>query len=232
MPRGSKRFRGRSPRERTMQRRRSQHDLRPRFIGSVIGIAAVSVNIEIEAWGAAMSRKPNTEIAALAEKMAEKTRAALKEKFGDDEAAARAYLEAAFVKAKRKVEREMEARRRRQRCDGCQQALDRRLRPPHVRLGPIVHDHIWQQIAEPDERLCLECMEKRGWQRFGRTLMLADLWPCEWNLIGQPYSFFDLYLSSESAPPTNLAEWRSVGKPGEFAPLNFERTTQENDPDG
>jgi hypothetical protein len=33
-------------------------------------------------------------------------------------------------------------------CDACRQSLDRRLRS-HVELGPIVHDHIWRQIADP-----------------------------------------------------------------------------------
>ena len=78
-------------------------------------------------------------------------------------------------------------------CDGCGRSLDRRLRS-HVELGPIVHSHIWRQLAnDPRERLCCACM----------------------------------YQSFERAPPSNLAEWRSVGEPGELAPLNFPPSVRE-----
>jgi hypothetical protein len=79
------------------------------------------------------------------------------------------------------------------RCDGCSQSLDRRLRS-HIKLGPVVHDHIWQQLAACDcECLCFQCMQQRARQRL-RVLALADLLPCQWNLIGQPSSWFDLFL--------------------------------------
>jgi hypothetical protein len=52
-------------------------------------------------------------------------------------------------------------------CDGCGGSLDQRLRS-HVGLGPIVHDHIWQQLAEASERLCDACMYQRAWDRLGR----------------------------------------------------------------
>jgi hypothetical protein len=38
-------------------------------------------------------------------------------------------------------------------CDGCRQSLDRRRRS-HVELGPMLHDSIWNQIADPAEALC------------------------------------------------------------------------------
>src|SRR6266567_3768188 len=59
--------------------------------------------------------------------------------------------------------------------------------------------------------------------RLGRMLMLADLRPCRWNLFPQPLSWFDLFVEWEGALPPDdlLAEWRSVGEPGEFAPLTF-----------
>jgi hypothetical protein len=103
------------------------------------------------------------------------------------------------------------------RCDGCHQSLDQRLRS-HVALGPIVHDHIWRQLADAGERLCDACMYQRAWDRLGRVLTLADLRPCRWNLYGQPNSWFDIFV--DDAPPSDLAEWRNVGEPGEFAPLN------------
>jgi hypothetical protein len=114
-------------------------------------------------------------------------------------------------------------------CDGCGQSLDRRLRS-HVELGPIVHTHIWRQLAaDPRERLCFTCMGLCAVHRLGRMLALADLRPCPWNLEGQPYSWFDLFVEVEGAPPSNLlAEWRSVGEPGEFAPLNFPPPVRRN----
>jgi len=106
-------------------------------------------------------------------------------------------------------------------CDGCGQSLDRRLRL-HVELGPIVHDHIWRRlVADPREALCFMCMGLRAVRQLGRMLTLSDLRPCRWNLCDQPYSWLDLFVEMEGAPPSNLAEWRAVGEPGEFAPLNF-----------
>ena len=110
-------------------------------------------------------------------------------------------------------------------CDGCDLSLDRRLRT-HVELGPVLHDHVWQQFADPREALCDTCMHRRAVQQLGRMLTLADLRPCRWNLGGQPYSWFDLFVEMEGPPPDNLlAEWRTVGDPGEFAPLNFPRAS-------
>src|SRR5262249_38219380 len=112
-------------------------------------------------------------------------------------------------------------------CDACRQSLDRRLRS-HVELGPIVHSHIWRQLADdPRERLCCACMYQRARRGLGGMLRLADLRPCRWNLFDQPYAWFDLFVSFERAPPSNLAEWRSVGEPGEFAQRNFPPSVRE-----
>jgi len=110
-------------------------------------------------------------------------------------------------------------------CDGCGASLDRRLRA-HVVLGPIVHDHIWQQLSEASERSCDACMYQRAWDRLGCELTLADLRPCRWNRLNEPYSYLDLFVDIEGKPPANLAEWRSVGAPGEFAPLSFPRAAR------
>ena len=64
-------------------------------------------------------------------------------------------------------------------------------------------------------------MLQRAVQRLGRMLTLADLRPCRWNLWHQPYSWFDLFVEIEGAPPSNLEEWHSVVDPGEFATLKF-----------
>jgi hypothetical protein len=94
-------------------------------------------------------------------------------------------------------------------CGGCRLPFDRRYRT-HVELGPMVHDHVWQQIADdPDERLCGECMEKRTVKRLGRMPTFADLRPCGWNLFHRPHSWFDLFVEKEG-PPKNIAEWRTV----------------------
>jgi hypothetical protein len=105
-------------------------------------------------------------------------------------------------------------------CDGCRQTLDRRRRG-HVVLGPIVHDQIWRELAAPTEALCWECMLHRARVRLGRMLTLADLQPCRWNRFNEPYSYLDLFVDIEGKPPANLDDWRSVGEPGEFAPLHF-----------
>jgi hypothetical protein len=105
-------------------------------------------------------------------------------------------------------------------CDGCRQSLDQRLRS-HVELGPIVHDHIWQQLADADERLCDTCMYRRAWDRLGRMLTLADLRPCPWNLFHRPHSWFDLFMRAEREPPRNLAKWRSAANDLGIAPLSF-----------
>src|SRR5262245_37643389 len=110
-------------------------------------------------------------------------------------------------------------------CDGCSQTLDRRRRE-HVLLGPIVHEEIWRQLAKPTEALCRECMLERARVRLGRMLTLADLRPCCWNRLNEPYSYLDLFVDIEGKPPRNLAEWRSVGAPGEFAPLSFPRAAR------
>jgi hypothetical protein len=111
-------------------------------------------------------------------------------------------------------------------CHGCRQSLDRRLRS-HATLGPIVHDHIWRKLADdPREALCDACMYRRSWQRLGRMLTLADLRPYRWNLYDQPHSWLDLFVEMEGSPPPNLAEWRAIGDPGEFAPLRFPRAAR------
>jgi hypothetical protein len=59
----------------------------------------------------------------------------------------------------------------------------------------MVHEHIWQQLADTDaDRLCGDCMNRRAVQRLGRMLTLADLRPCRWNLFGEPFSWFDLFV--------------------------------------
>src|SRR5262249_22151366 len=90
-------------------------------------------------------------------------------------------------------------------CDACGQA-----RAP-FHLGPMLHDHIWPQIAAPGERaLCDMCMYDRAFERLGRVLTLADLRPCGFNLFHRPDSWFDLFSQRAQGPPPNLAEWQAA----------------------
>ena len=90
-------------------------------------------------------------------------------------------------------------------CDACGKA-----RAPFD-LGPMLHDHIWQQIAAPGERmLCDMCMYDRAFEWLGRTLALADLQPCSFNLFHRPDSWFDVFSHWEEGPPQNLAEWQAM----------------------
>jgi hypothetical protein len=97
-------------------------------------------------------------------------------------------------------------------CDRCRQSFDQRLRS-HVLRGPIVHDHIWRQLAKRGERvLCDGCMYARAHERLGRVLTLADLRPCPWNLFHSPNSWLEFFVRVEGKPPSNLAEWRSAAR--------------------
>src|SRR5262249_16948229 len=101
-------------------------------------------------------------------------------------------------------------------------------------LGPIVHDEIWRQLANPSEALCWKCMLHRACLRLGRMLTLADLRPCRWNRYNEPYSYLDLFIDIEGRLPSNLAEWASVGEPGEFEklpPAWRQRKHERDDPE-
>jgi hypothetical protein len=75
----------------------------------------------------------------------------------------------------------------------------------------MLHDHLWQQITEPGERmLCDMCMSDRAFERLGRSLTLADLRPCGFNLFHRPDSWFDRFPLREEGPPQNLAEWQAA----------------------
>jgi hypothetical protein len=77
--------------------------------------------------------------------------------------------------------------------------------------GPVLHDHLWKQIADPDEHvLCGFCMTDRMAQRLGRVLKLADLKPCPFNLFQHPHSWFAMLMRDQHGPPTNMAEWRNA----------------------
>jgi hypothetical protein len=96
-------------------------------------------------------------------------------------------------------------------CDRCRQSFDQRLRS-HVRRGPMVHDHIWQQLANCGEQvLCDGCMYARAHERLGRVLTLADLQPrCLWNLVDSPNSWLEFFgrATDERARGSFAPRWR------------------------
>jgi hypothetical protein len=176
------------------------------------------------------------EIDEVRKRMADKIGEAVEKQFGGDWDAARACIAARVTASAAAIEQELENKRRRKAasrpkrahrdcCDGCRRPLDRRRRN-HVELGPVLHDAIWRQIADPAEALCWNCILQRAVERLGRRPTWTDLRPCRWNLSGQPNSWFDLFVEVSGALPDNLDEWRSVGDSGEFAPLNFPRGSQ------
>lgn len=59
-------------------------------------------------------------------------------------------------------------------CDDCLTEM-----PP----GPMLHDPLWLSIARDDERLCIDCTERR----FGRRLTQADLTGCPFNAGWIPF---------------------------------------------
>ena len=55
------------------------------------------------------------------------------------------------------------------------------------RLGPILHDYLWNLIAEKRSFLCLGCIEFR----LGRQLTRSDLRDCQANAGWLPYDESD-----------------------------------------
>jgi hypothetical protein len=92
-------------------------------------------------------------------------------------------------------------------CDDCHNSF---FRHPKVTMAPMLHDHVWGQLARFDEVLCDVCMFKRARDRRIK-LSLADLRPCLSNLEYTPRRFwspwFEFFAKDESEPPENLAEW-------------------------
>jgi len=93
-------------------------------------------------------------------------------------------------------------------CDGCDRSLVPQ-RPP----APMLHDHIWCQLADPREMLCVDCMFMRAAQR-GVRLTLASLKPVPVNLVCNPWSWFDLFLSFKNKLPKNfdVQAWRKAAE--------------------
>jgi hypothetical protein len=88
-------------------------------------------------------------------------------------------------------------------CDACHQSLDQ------VPRGPMLQHKVWSQLADKRETLCLDCILKRAAER-GVTLNFASLRPCTYNLFDGPQSWFNVFLSKETEPPSNVNAWRKL----------------------
>jgi hypothetical protein len=57
--------------------------------------------------------------------------------------------------------------------------------------------------------VCAHCMFARAAARDVR-LALANLYPCQFNLMHSPVSWFELFASVEIRPPVNFDAWRAA----------------------
>ncbi len=88
-------------------------------------------------------------------------------------------------------------------CDDCGKDLD------EVVIGPVLRDEVWHRLAVRGEMICAQCMFARAAARDVR-LALADLHPCQFNLMHSPVSWFELFAFLELTPPANLDAWRAA----------------------
>jgi hypothetical protein len=72
-------------------------------------------------------------------------------------------------------------------CDHCKKCLWR-----EARLGPVLKDEVWLQLAAKHEILCGACVIERAAAR-GVTITFADLRPCNLNLKGGVQSWFEVF---------------------------------------
>jgi hypothetical protein len=86
-------------------------------------------------------------------------------------------------------------------CDGCH----RKNNNP----APMFHDATWQKLASEHETLCSDCARKRVTDR-QIDLTLADLFPCAFNLMGWPYSWFDVFRCVGPDEIAEEPEWRAA----------------------
>lgn len=94
---------------------------------------------------------------------------------------------------------------RKYQCDACHQSLKK------VPLAPMLHDHIWNQLASRHERmLCATCVFERADRLLDHRLSLEDLRPCSFNLVPGP-CWFDFFRSDGHHDPKVFDEWRAVG---------------------
>jgi MoaA/NifB/PqqE/SkfB family radical SAM enzyme len=96
------------------------------------------------------------------------------------------------------------------RCDACDRSLKK------VEAAPMLHDHVWLEIAAGLNLLCEHCARQRAKHYLGRDLTLADLHPCAFNMNRSPPWF--VVLTPGNMTPDLHAQWVVViaqGKAGD-----------------
>lgn len=88
------------------------------------------------------------------------------------------------------------------RCDACRRSFGK------VQIAPMLHDHVWLQIAGDRELLCERCTRQRAKYHLGRDITLADLHPCRCNMYRSPPWF--AVLAPGNMTPELDAQWDGV----------------------
>jgi hypothetical protein len=77
--------------------------------------------------------------------------------------------------------------------------------------APMLHDHLWLQLADRNEILCCACFFDRAAER-QVALSLEALRPCPFNLFHWPRSWFNLFAEHNTPPTIVDAEWSEAAK--------------------
>jgi hypothetical protein len=71
-------------------------------------------------------------------------------------------------------------------------------------LAPFLIETTWLKFASKRDLLCRPCMVSRAAARHV-DVTLADLPSCDWNLVGEPHSWFDRF--AKDAPLDVIERW-------------------------
>lgn len=86
------------------------------------------------------------------------------------------------------------ARLRVGKCDSCRRSFN------NVPLAPMLQDAVWCKLAAESEILCAECCFKRAYER-DIDLTRTNLRLCVLNLVGWPFSYFNLFRDAKKQSP-------------------------------
>jgi hypothetical protein len=90
--------------------------------------------------------------------------------------------------------------------------------------APMLHNHVWLQLAAKNEILCWSCLLNRATER-RVYLSLESLKPCPVNLFGWPRSWFNLFAEHNSPPTIVDAEWSEAARLGQW--LDEQESTEK-----
>jgi hypothetical protein len=100
-------------------------------------------------------------------------------------------------------------------CDHCKKCFWH-----EVRLGPVLKDEVWLQLAAQHETLCGACVIERAAAR-GVTITFADLRPCGFNLKGGAQSWFEVFGGENVS---ECEEWNEARRMNdERGPIELEK---------